>query len=264
MATPVAALMIGSVAGRSVRSWYAERRPPPSARHVLSCTWSGDAGWARTLRVLPDGCVDVSWDGQTVWVTPALAGPTMVGLGRSGLTVGVRLRPHAAVAVLGRPVPQLDAATPLGDLWPEPVVDALAAGLARAAGSADPADVVAPLVETMVARSVHVAHRPDPGVAELVARLDDATASVAGVARCAGLSERTLRRRLVGDVGLAPKTLQEILRFRSALDAVGSTDIAAVAATAGYYDQGHLTRQFRRFAGSTPARVAARRRPTEG
>lgn len=264
MSTPLATFTARTVDGRSMRSWYAERRPPAAAGDLLSCTWHGAPGWPRALRLMPDGCVDVSWDGREVWVTPARAVPTAVTLGEQGVTAGIRLQPHAAVAVFGRPVPRLDVATQLGELWPEPVVETLIVALTRGAGPVTPDEAVALLADAVRERSCELSHRPDPAVAEVVRRLDEPGATVAGVAGSVGLSERTMRRRLVGDLGLAPKEVQEVLRFRRALDAVGSADLATIAVTAGYYDQAHLTRWFGRLAQTTPAKVAARRHPSEG
>jgi hypothetical protein len=66
------------------------------------------------------------------------------------------------------------------------------------------------------------------------------------------LSQRQYRRRFEETVGLPPKLHQRILRFQRALDALGKRPIADVAIGCGYYDQAHLIRDFKQFAGLTP------------
>jgi AraC-like DNA-binding protein len=73
------------------------------------------------------------------------------------------------------------------------------------------------------------------------------------------VSERTLERRFVRAAGLRPAELRRLARFRRALRlrAAGETRWSMLAAGAGYADQAHLAREFRRFAGVTPTEWVA-------
>jgi AraC-like DNA-binding protein len=68
-------------------------------------------------------------------------------------------------------------------------------------------------------------------------------------------SDRTLRRDVAKVVGLPLRTLAGILRFQRAMAllAADAGSLSEVAAAAGYADQAHMTRGFRRFGGFTPA-----------
>lgn len=69
------------------------------------------------------------------------------------------------------------------------------------------------------------------------------------------------------ELGLAPKLLGRMLRFNHAtalLEAGTGPDMAEVALTAGYYDQAHMNRDFRAFAGGSPSEFLRRRLPNEG
>jgi len=59
-------------------------------------------------------------------------------------------------------------------------------------------------------------------------------------------------------------TAAGILRFDHAVELLAGPaprSLAAVALACGYYDQAHLNRDFRRFAGCTPTAYLAARRP---
>jgi AraC-like DNA-binding protein len=58
-------------------------------------------------------------------------------------------------------------------------------------------------------------------------------------------------------VGLAPKACARLLRFEHAVELLGAPGASpsSVAAEAGYYDQAHLDRDCRQFAGCTPTEV---------
>jgi AraC-like DNA-binding protein len=66
------------------------------------------------------------------------------------------------------------------------------------------------------------------------------------------LSPRQYRRRFEETVGLPPKLYQRIRRFQAALAVLGRRPVAEVALECGYYDQAHLIRDFKQFAGLTP------------
>ena len=74
--------------------------------------------------------------------------------------------------------------------------------------------------------------------------------SIDDVARELGISERHLRRAFHGVVGLGPKTYARIARFQRALAMGRATPgrWSEVARATGYFDQAHLTADFRELA----------------
>ena len=73
-----------------------------------------------------------------------------------------------------------------------------------------------------------------------------------------GRSRRHLAVRFREQVGLPPKTVGRIMRFDRAVSLLAREDaeLAGVAFECGYYDQAHLNRDFREFAGVSPAAFA--------
>jgi AraC-like DNA-binding protein len=155
--------------------------------------------------------------------------------------VRVRMRPGRAKALLGRPVRDLaDRAVRVGpvsgldlDRLADDPVGALTSALADR-----------PVGEDLVAAA-----------AELLAE-----GSVADTARRLHISERRLRTVFAEGVGLSPKQFARIDRVRTVLATTGDR-WADVAAALGYYDQSHMTAEFRQLMGVPPAAYAAGRRP---
>ncbi|WP_410569252.1 helix-turn-helix domain-containing protein [Amycolatopsis sp. cmx-4-61] len=230
----------------AARSVYREFAPPPAIADVVACGWHGRTGWARPLRVLPDGCADLVWDGAALTVVVTVGAPLRLWVPASATRVGVRLRCGAAAAVLGTAIPDLPAVVGLGELW--------GADARRAEEQLAAADPVAQrgILETLVARRNA---QPDRRVLAAVHALG-ATTRTSDVA--VGLSERALRRHFVHAVGAGPKQLHRVRRFQRFLRlleplAAGRVSLAGAAADLGYADQSHLGRECRRLSGSSPA-----------
>lgn len=94
----------------------------------------------------------------------------------------------------------------------------------------------------------------DPAVGAL--RHLAAGRSVSQVADAAGLSVRHLERKALEHIGASPKAITKIARFGRALRLrQGGLSWTDVAPAAGYFDQAHLTRDFRTFAGVSPTQM---------
>lgn len=80
-----------------------------------------------------------------------------------------------------------------------------------------------------------------------------------------GWSRRHFGERFHREFGLPPKVAARVLRFEAAnrlLRTAGRPGLAEVAARCGYYDQAHLTREWREFAGCTPSTWLAEELPS--
>jgi AraC-like DNA-binding protein len=85
---------------------------------------------------------------------------------------------------------------------------------------------------------------------------------VAATARRLHVSERHLRNLFADGVGLSPKHFARIDRVRTVLAHAPVLPWADLAAAAGYYDQSHLTGDFRRLMGVPPAAFSRGELPT--
>jgi AraC-like DNA-binding protein len=96
---------------------------------------------------------------------------------------------------------------------------------------------------------------PDPLVAAAVAWLHQKTEPkrIDDLTRYIGLSQSALERRFRRIVGLSPKKFASLVRLRHAVQLrTTGTDLTTVAHSAGYYDQSHFIKDFRRATGRAP------------
>jgi AraC-like DNA-binding protein len=236
--------------------YYRQVTPAPPLRPFVECLWVNVvAGDRDDRRILPDGRMDLVWiRGTGVLVAGPQSRFTIPPVEPPLVALGARFHPGAAPALLRLPAAEL-----LDDHAPLAAIDSrLAARLdARLEGARNEQQAFAALGDELTRRLDALAP-PDPAVRAAVRLLPDRP--VSDVAAHVFLSERQLQRRFVEYVGYGPKTLQRILRFQRAIGQLQSPDagLAGVAATAGYADQAHLSRESRRLAGLSPRQLARR------
>jgi AraC-like DNA-binding protein len=174
--------------------------------------------------------------------------------------IGVRLHPDAVAAFLGVPGRELvDRAMDL-TLLPRCLDRTLPDALAESSDER----LRLKLVERQLRQAAERAapHRRLSAAVELVLRSRDPRIATRA-AEAVGLSYRQLSRLFRERVGFGPKVLVRIARFQRVLHALESRPNAswsALAAEMGYYDQPHLTREFRAFAAVSPQAYRAEQR----
>lgn len=258
--------MVDDPVTRAVR--YVEVAPPAHLAPWVACAWSSRGVSAPTgHRVLPDGCIDVVIDVSSGVADVRIVGPmstaAVVPIGGLVDVLGIRFRPggHVLLAPFGADT-LLDADADPRDLLPRARLRAALATTALI--DAVPEQRLALLWPAFADAARHARAR-DPLLVDLLATWREPRAEPARVreiARDAGVSERTLERRVRAAAGFGPAELRRLVRFRRALrirDA-GVRDWAALAIDAGYSDQPHFAREFRRFAGLSPTVWDAERR----
>jgi AraC-like DNA-binding protein len=125
------------------------------------------------------------------------------------------------------------------------------------------------LLDRLIGARIAEARPPSDGVAWAWRQLRETRGRVAvgGLASELGWSHRRLIARFREQVGMPPKTIGRVLRFENVSRTLMHTPeprLAEVAFDCGYYDQAHLNRDFRDFAGVTPGAFLAARLPAGG
>lgn len=177
----------------------------------------------------------------------------------------VNFTPLGAHAFLGLPMHELVGRTvPLDDVLPRAARDLTA----RLADATSWEERFTQLDEILLARLTG-SREPSPDVAWAWQTLVDSHGRVPVGWLCdrLGRSRKHLAARFREQIGLPPKTVARILRFTRAvalLHGRANGELANIAFECGYYDQPHLNRDFREFAGTSPAEFARRIVPDGG
>ncbi len=248
---------------------YSELPAPPPLDTLVRCFWflTGDDLGSAPQTIVADGRVEIilhlanpfervddcgnAREQAHTLFSGQLTAPIRVRPNGSADIVGIRFRTAAAAALFRVPLSELnDRVESLENLSPK-----LAAALFDAAAFAHkPSDRVAALA-AVLERSV--LRGPDALAAGVIESLDVPQApAVASVAAKYNVSARTIERRVLESTGLRPTMLRRVLRFRRTfrtLDQSPPGSWARVAARTGYFDQAHLIRDFRQFAGASPS-----------
>ena len=176
--------------------------------------------------------------------------------GRTDL-MGFRFHPGGAYPFFGFPMDELRYRIVDLDLILGPWVDQIREQLAE---RPDP-DTKLDLFETLLWERMKEHTHMDPLIRYAVGYLSKPANlaepnSVRRLARELGYSEKHTQRLVTRHVGVSPKKLHRIFRFQNLLQALQAPDSAKswadVAQCLGFYDQAHLTREFRMFTGITP------------
>lgn len=236
---------------------YEELAPPHSLVPFVDRFWHGVVSASSPFRhfsIVPDGCIDVVYEQLGPHVRCLVFG-TASHLQRFQFTpdaqyVGIRFRPGMGRHFL--------------DLHPRELTDQhveLPAFLGvRPDELAEETGFLAQ-TELLTHRLRTTLHRFDITPTPLDRALHSVqqnreTWRVDVLSELTGRSARQIERAMMAHIGLPPKLLLRILRVQSAIAAIQRAPLRSLvdlAATLGYSDQAHMSRDFRLLTGSTPA-----------
>jgi AraC-like DNA-binding protein len=270
MSTPISPLATvqdrpkGVVAPASARRKFRMERylPAPELAAFLDHFWivEWDLGGQPPYvqRTLPYPCVHVVFDRARsgVWGVPS--GAFDYELKGAGRVCGLRFRPGAFRALLGRPLHTItDRVLALSEVfsWNDAAAqDEVLAGADDAAMIAAASRLLGPVLPA-----------PDPQVERIAAILRTAEQTpgltqVEQLAAGAGLGVRSLQQLFSDYIGVSPKWVIRRFRLHEAADRLAAgeaPDLATLAQSLGYFDQAHFTSDFRKLVGQPPAQYRA-------
>jgi AraC-like DNA-binding protein len=258
---------------------YQQVKPNAAAARFVRCYWmlEDDAPASGIQRIVPDGRAELilnlgqpyesrkegTWKPQPqCFFFGQITGPLVLRPGTQGAParmIGIRFHPHTAGRLLKIPISELtDAAVPLDD-----ISGRLYRELQDLEGHCSPGSPLGPFaaLDRIVGSLGKRAGDDDRVLGAAVRELELAEGSM-GVAALAGqarLSARQFERRFRQAVGIPPKLFSRMQRFQRVFPALEGADRgwADAAMRCGYYDQAHLIRDFREFAGKPPAALLA-------
>jgi AraC-like DNA-binding protein len=233
--------------------WWSHRDMPQTYEENMLP--SGRAQLVIPLHAAPlryrrgDAAAAVSWTGGLVH------GPQrqfyVGGTKPSGAVIGVSFRAGCAGAVLGVESSELvDRHVPLCDLWGKRA-SVLQEQLLTCA---DP-PAAFQILERHLGACIRARLLMHPAIAHALTSAW-LPARIAQLQQTAGYSPKHFIALFSSAVGITPKHYYRIQRFNEVARRIagGGSTLADIAATSGYSDQAHLTREFRELAGVTPSR----------
>lgn len=233
--------------------WASESASPVSMReHVLP---TGNMHLAVRLRGGPvrlfaDAADRVGTRIGDAVVAGARAGYYIKDVAMPSRSVGVQLRPGAAMALFGVSAAELHGGhVALDDLW-----GTSAAQLRDCLHAARDAQAQLDVLQSMLLARQREPRALHPSVAQALVQMEHGGV-IGRVVDAVDLSHRHFIARFRDATGLTPKRYARVQRFRRLLRAFAAAPARAwidLALDAGYSDQSHCSREFREFAGTTP------------
>jgi AraC-like DNA-binding protein len=248
---------------------YGSAAPAPALRPFVERIHFGrewvDPAHPIVERVLPDGGVHLIFSLGDPPSVPGSAGAASVAVGArcapsiihmAGRVehVTVTLRPGGVAALLGVPAGELTAQdVPLDALWGPRAAETMERLMPTPPTPERARALAAVLLDLLAARDA----RPDPAAAEAVRMIEGARGRirVRELAAALGIGERRLEQVFHRHVGLSPKAVCRIARFRatvSLLQREPERAWSALAYDCGFYDQSHMVNEFQALAGLAP------------
>lgn len=248
---------------------YAEYTAPPELAGIVRCVWVFEADWGTSPHhenITPDGSPELiahfgnpyreqqdgRWRAQpSLLLAGNLTRPLALrAVGKVGV-LGIRLWPHAVSHFVSAPATEtLDQRTPVS---PRGGMAKWRKCLMEARDDQDRLALVPELVSSLSLNKVELDTAAAWACAEIFASRGQAAPEA--LAANVGLSLRQLERRMRAATGLSLKKLASLVRFRAVFDELNAeipSPWLSAALAAGYFDQAHMIRDFKRYAGKAP------------
>ena len=237
---------------------YQEFEPPPALRPFVRTVWTyaAPAPEPTVQRIAPDGCPELILDIGSPYEEQGEDGvfrlqPQALFAGQMTRPLALRpVGPVELVAVRFEPDGARDWLGHPASLAADHRLDMTARLAGVSAPSGDPEGQVDVMVRLLEEHRRRHDWSLDPAVR---AEIEAAAAERPTPMRSPG-DQRALQRRFKDRVGVPPRILRSIFRFRRVFDHAEGPDALGwleAGLEAGYFDQPQLARDFRRFLGCT-------------
>jgi AraC-like DNA-binding protein len=250
---------------------HQEVEAPAELRDIIKCFWYTSLDFGElpsNFEVLPDGYAEIIFhfgsacsisiaSGWQLLPSPFLMGllnqPVQLRVKNRFEVIGIRCYPWTVFDLLGLPSGK-DGAR----VFEHPIAQ-LQATLAACLQGGRPANALAQVTQYFLQARSQLARNQLLGKAGVAMRAANGTLPVSQVAAAAHATVRTLERRFKQAAGYTVKDVSGLMRFeqvRNQLWLYPATSLACLAQELGYTDQAHLSREFKRYSGTTPAAFA--------
>jgi len=232
---------------------FRDYAPSPVLQPIVAAYWLLDNQTGKTVHVpvVPDGCSDV------ILYLNRDEPPFVVGVMRHAQVIptpdgmqlfGIRFRPGRLSFVLGEDMHGLtDTTRPLADLWEDFTKELRLQEMVEQKIITCANDFLEKLLHEIVFNDSFL---------DIVDLLIKATeTSIKKLAQDNNLGCKRLERLFYRHIGVSPKQFAGIMRFFKAHKNLlhnGLQDLVATSLNAGYFDQAHFNREYKKLTGTNP------------
>ena len=193
------------------------------------------------------------------WVSGMQRRYIVIGAEQGASMIGAHFRTGGAAPFFGFPMSELASSVVELDLiWKREILS-----LREQLLEAESVESKFDLLEAYLIGKAQARLDPDKTISAALNRLRSwPVMPLRDLASHLGLTHKQMISRFDVRVGLTPKQVSRLFRFRSSLEVAyrsPSPDWSDVAADCGYYDQAHMIHEFQEFAGMTPEEYRRRR-----
>jgi AraC-like DNA-binding protein len=254
---------------------YREIKPNAFAARFVKCYWliEDDAPLPNPQRVVPDGRAQLilnlahpyetltkrGWQLQPqCFFIGQITAPLLLRASGPFRMIGINFHPHTASQLLKLPISELTDTAAIS-------LDGISARLFREFDRIQELRSPGEWFHALDHNIRSLAERritDDRPLSAAIAELEQSGGlmKITAAADHIGLSSRQFERRFMEAVGITPKLFCRIQRFQRVFPILeaGNPGWADAAVQCGYYDQAHLIRDFREFAGKPPLALVAK------
>lgn len=252
---------------------HREFEPPSALKDSIKCFWYDRIDFGEQpsgFEVVPDGYAEIIfYFGSTCSISNngelmPLPSPFLMGLLNQPVLltsqncleiIAVRCFPWAVFDLLGLPPGKGGV-----QAFKHPIAQ-LQSALAKLIRSGSIEEAVAQVRQYFLGAHSQISADSMLFKAGAAMRKANGTMPVSGVAAAAHATVRTLERKFRQSSGHTVKDVSALMRFEQARNRLWlhpNSNLAGMAHDLGYADQSHLTKEFRRYSGTTPAAFARR------
>jgi AraC-like DNA-binding protein len=250
---------------------HQEFEAPEELRHTIKCFWYNRRDFGEQLsdfEVVPDGYAEIIFhfgSGCSISYNEdlhPLPSPFMMGLLNQPVIfyaknvleiIAIRCFPWTAFDLLGLPSGKSSV-----HIFEHPIAQ-LQSALAEYINAGKIDEAISLVKQYFQNARLQVANDSMLFKAGVAMRKANGTMPVSQVAAAAHATVRTLERKFKQSSGYTVKDVSALMRFeqvRNQLWLYPNSNLAGLAQELGYTDQSHLSREFKRFSGTTPAAFA--------
>jgi AraC-like DNA-binding protein len=256
---------------------YQEFPPSPRFARLIKCYWTLDDNSSEQEcpePILPDGCPEIVFNfsepiqrhhGSEVEIQPSAI---VVGQMETSVVIeptlpislfGVRFHPHGLYHLIKQPLHELtnrieEVGAVFGQIGRE---------LEERINNSKNIDERIVLFENLFSRSVeeYVEKENFSEIAGGIIYECNGSIKIDDLAEALKTNSKMIERRFLREIGITPKRLCRIARFQETarlISVSGVRNWADLAVDAGYFDQSHFIKEFKKYSGLTPTRLVER------